>query len=115
MNYDRHVGKNWQEVRVMPFQVGNLYAWKGGKRKDGRTTFYLPKHRLANKSGYVLRYRLVYEENFGPIPPGYEIHHIDGNPSNDDPSNLEAMPKGKHTSHHKGVLKRVFDDIRKGY
>ena len=42
-------------------------------------------------------YRKIYEENFGPIPKepngrSYEIHHIDGNHSNNDPSNLIAVP-----------------------
>jgi hypothetical protein len=34
----------------------------------------------------------VYLHYKGPIPNGYSIHHIDGNPLNDHPNNLLAVP-----------------------
>lgn len=50
-------------------------------------------------------YRKIYEENFGPIPKepngrSYEIHHIDGNHSNNDPSNLIAVTIQQHYNIH---------------
>jgi len=50
-------------------------------------------------------YRKIYEQNFGPIPKEpngrtYEIHHIDGNHSNNEPSNLKAVTIQEHYNIH---------------
>jgi hypothetical protein len=50
-------------------------------------------------------YRKVYEQHYGPIPKDengrtYHIHHIDGDFTNNDPSNLEAKSASKHTKDH---------------
>lgn len=41
-------------------------------------------------------YRKIYENHSGSIPKGYEIHHIDGNHSNNIPSNLMAVTAEEH-------------------
>jgi len=46
------------------------------------------------------RHRKIYVENFGPIPEGHEIHHIDGNHFNNDPSNLIAVSMQEHYDIH---------------
>lgn len=51
------------------------------------------------------RYRKIYENHYGPIPKdelnrSYEIHHIDGNHSNNDPSNLRAVSLQEHYDVH---------------
>ena len=52
-------------------------------------------------------YRRLYEQHFGPIPKDsegrtYDIHHIDGNRKNNDPSNLVALTIQEHYDiHHK--------------
>lgn len=50
-------------------------------------------------------YRKIYTEHFGPIPKdelgrSYHIHHKDGNPFNNDPSNLEAIACRDHMIQH---------------
>jgi hypothetical protein len=50
-------------------------------------------------------YRRIYEQNYGPIPKddegrSYEIHHIDGDHSNNDPSNLKAVTIQEHYDIH---------------
>jgi hypothetical protein len=50
-------------------------------------------------------YRKIYEEYYGPIPcePNgrtYEIHHIDGNHSNNNPLNLVAVTLQEHYDIH---------------
>lgn len=50
-------------------------------------------------------YRKIYEQHFGPIPKdelgrSYHIHHKDGNPFNNDPSNLEALSCVDHQHEH---------------
>ena len=53
----------------------------------------------------MIIYRKIYEQNFGPIPKepngrSYEIHHIDGDSSNNDPSNLKAVTIQEHYDIH---------------
>jgi hypothetical protein len=45
-------------------------------------------------------YRQIYIENYGDIPEGYHIHHIDGNPLNNDPKNLIAISAEEHAKIH---------------
>jgi hypothetical protein len=51
------------------------------------------------------KYRKIYEQHFGSIPKEdngriYEIHHIDGDHSNNNPSNLTAITLQEHYDIH---------------
>ena len=51
------------------------------------------------------KYRKIYTNHFGPIPTDvlgrkYEIHHIDGNHQNNDPTNLKAVTIQEHYDIH---------------
>jgi hypothetical protein len=48
-----------------------------------------------------VNYRKIYESYYGKIPKGYHIHHIDGNPFNNDISNLQCVSAEEHTKIHK--------------
>lgn len=41
-------------------------------------------------------HREVYRREVGPIPPGYEIHHLDSDTGNNTPSNLVALTRAEH-------------------
>jgi hypothetical protein len=50
-------------------------------------------------------YRKIYEQTYGPIPKEpngrtYEIHHLDGNHNNNDPTNLKAVTIQEHYDIH---------------
>ena len=50
-------------------------------------------------------YRKIYEHHYGPIPKdsdgrSYEIHHIDGNHTNNHPSNLKCVTLREHYDIH---------------
>lgn len=50
-------------------------------------------------------YRKIYEQHYGPIPKdengrSYEIHHIDGDNTNNDPANLKAVSIQEHYEIH---------------
>lgn len=52
-----------------------------------------------------INYRKIYEEHYGPIPKepngrSYEIHHKDGNHTNNDPTNLVAVTLQEHYDLH---------------
>lgn len=54
----------------------------------------------ATEGDRRLLHRDVWEFHSGPIPVGCDIHHIDENKGNNDPSNLECLPKPDHTRIH---------------
>jgi hypothetical protein len=50
-------------------------------------------------------YRKIYENHVGPIPvdeagKSYDIHHLDGNHSNNNPANLKAVTIQEHYNIH---------------
>ena len=45
-------------------------------------------------------YRKVYESHYGKIPKGHHIHHIDGNPLNNEISNLKCVTSEEHVKLH---------------
>lgn len=75
---------------------------------------YLPSHPFADRAGRVLKHRLVVETNYHLFEPkffcsvngyvalkkDYEVHHIDGNHSNNEVSNLQVLTKSEHRSEH---------------
>lgn len=48
----------------------------------------------------VRLHREVYKHHCGEIPEGYHVHHVDGNRSNNDISNLELREACEHSADH---------------
>ncbi len=46
-------------------------------------------------------HRKIWKKHNGDIPKGYHIHHIDGNPYNNDITNLICLPPSEHAEIHK--------------
>jgi len=60
-------------------------AWKGGSK--------------STDSNYAIA---AWEKHTGKkLPTGYVVHHKDGNPENNSPSNLIAISKAKSNALHK--------------
>lgn len=48
-----------------------------------------------------MEHRVIWELTSGrPLRPEEDIHHIDGNPSNNDPVNLIALSRSDHMKLH---------------
>ena len=47
-----------------------------------------------------INYSKIYEQHYGPYPDSYEIHHIDGDYTNNDPTNLKAVSIQEHFDIH---------------
>ena len=62
--------------------------------RDDKTGYYL------NSTIRKRMHRYVWEFYNGPIPKGYHIHHIDGDKSNNDISNLAMTEGKKHVAEH---------------
>lgn len=78
--------------------------WRGGLAKCGAYLLEYVAHDdplacMANRMGYVLQHRLVMARSLGRPLARYEtVHHIDGNPRNNDLANLQ-LRTGKHGKH----------------
>lgn len=69
-------------------------AWKGGTWVDanGYVMEHSPTHPHRTSNGYMCKHRLVMEKECGRyLRPGEVVHHIDGNPANNSPSNLQLF------------------------
>lgn len=66
-------------------------------RPDGRHFIYYWE---GDKKRWIYRSRWKWQQEYGEIPGGCEIHHLDGDPSNDDLDNLECVPTGAHRQMH---------------
>jgi len=89
----------------MKYPNPNSYT-KHIKTKIDKTLKYIyfidKEHPLANKSGKVYYHRHVISIKIGKwIDSSYDVHHIDENRQNNDPSNLEMISRSKHQRKHK--------------
>ena len=79
--------------------------WRGGKvlsrGSRGYTMIHKPDHPHANPHGYVMEHRLVMEEKLGRYLEKNEIvHHINDNPVDNRPENLEVVSRSAHVHNH---------------
>lgn len=76
--------------------------WTGGRLiRKGYVLRRAPDHPAADKKGYVFEHRLVAEQTLGrPLAPGEVVHHIDHDPLNNAPDNLQVMTRGEHSWLH---------------
>lgn len=73
---------------------GYTYGRKVGK---GYLSFSLSKNgKIAYKRAHIL----VYETFVGEVPKGYDVHHINHNPSDNRVENLELIERHKHNQMH---------------
>ena len=71
---------------------------------DGHATVVLVKTAEGRKTecGATMNYeslaRVNYEKAYGPIPEGFIVTHLDGDPLNNDPANLKAVRNGHQSA-----------------
>ncbi|AEJ81478.1 HNH endonuclease [Erwinia phage vB_EamP-L1] len=100
--YDTQPSASSEELRLIPLRKykynpaspsGLIFARSGKPcgtlRKDG---YWSTQSRKKN----LQVHRLVWIANFGAIPPGMEIDHIDRNPSNNLIENLRLVSRSQN-------------------
>lgn len=102
-----------QYGEMAQFKNSPYYATKDGKiinmtkkieirfENAGNYFRFVGYYNLNRK--HFLVHRVIWEAFNGPIPEGLEIDHIDGNPHNNNLSNLQAI------THRENILKRNID------
>jgi predicted DNA-binding protein YlxM (UPF0122 family) len=81
--------------------TGKLTAnWKGGKKYEsfhGYIRVRMLEHPYAATDGYVPEHRLVMEKHLGRyLLPTEQVHHIDGDKTNNELSNLQLLSPSDH-------------------
>lgn len=93
-----------------------MSTWPKLRKETEWGPAYTTQHAIhSDKARWVVRtanglkyeHILVWEKHHGrKLPAGWVVHHKDGNPLNNDISNLEAMPHAEHNSIHRlGIMK----------
>ena len=115
----------WKTQRSGPRSGPGHPEWKGGRRLQGRYWYvYSPEHPRCTKQRYVAEHRLVMERKLGRyLEPHEVVHHIDGSPTNNDPSNLIVFQtnaehlrhdlKGRVPSWSPDGKRRILEAVRK--
>lgn len=78
-------------------------SWKGGKiNVHGYVKLYIPSHPRATTNGYVYEHLVIMEQLVRRhLNKGEQIHHIDGNKSNNHPDNLYLFCSvAAHSAYH---------------
>ncbi len=76
------------------------------EQKEHKTTAkgYL-RFRSNGKKSLQMEHRIVWEDHFGEIPAGMQVHHVDGDKTNNDISNLQLVSPLEHKRLHAGCKK----------
>ena len=74
-------------INFQPFQIYD------GKKFTLRNTGYYS----LTTDKRCLMHRYVWEKEKGPIPKGWDIHHINCNKADNRIENMECLPKAEHT------------------
>lgn len=73
------------------------YQYKNGKNDENR--------KLNRRYGYYARQVAIFCLGH-PLQKGCQVHHIDEDPSNNDPANLALFPgKSEHAKYHQQLLR----------
>ena len=71
---------------------------------DGMSFIASGRDYLYNSNTRQYLHRYLWEREYGKIPEGYEIHHKDKNPLNNDLNNLELLSSTEHKKLHSDEL-----------
>lgn len=80
--FNSYESNGYRQIADAGAEVG-----RGGKRRSRR------------------QYRLIYEERYGEVPEGFEVHHSGFNQKDDRIGNLIAMPAAEHRELHASKMR----------
>jgi DNA gyrase subunit B len=81
-----------------------LYMENKHKKKHGVETDYITPYVKNNHTEkYEQVHRMVAKQYYGELPKGYNTHHIDRNPQNNNPENLVYLTLAEHRYAHKDM------------
>lgn len=85
-------------------------VWNGRKYRRYPQSRHEASRRYFQRTfagGSALLHRDVWAFHHGPIADGMEVHHVDGDPGNNDIGNLELVTRAEHVARHPWAIERV--------
>lgn len=83
------------DTQVVEFN-GVVYRRRPGKKYYETNLYDKARKKLWTDS----LHRAMWRAAHGDIPPGHDIHHVDGDHNNNVLENLECIPKAEHARRH---------------
>jgi uncharacterized protein YjcR len=83
----------FRKTKPLPFVIFN-----GRKFTISSSTGYYRCTKSRKK--HISLHRYVWETHYGEIPPGYDIHHLDRDRTNNNIENLELISHSEHSSRY---------------
>lgn len=78
---------------------------KWGRARLNNYGYYRITSYKEGNNGKLL-HRLIYEDFYGEIPEGYNIHHKNGNKKDNCILNLALVEHGEHSRQHNHIIKQ---------
>lgn len=81
-----------------------------GKKTAAERILRRGRAAVWNGNGYTFEHRILAAKSLGleTLPRHLEVHHIDGDKTNNDPDNLAIVTKRGHQYLHKRILGRLY-------
>ena len=101
--YGKPMSERWRK-KMIPIwkENGDRKRLYRKKQSDGYILVYSPNHPSADRTGYVLEHRIVFEKHIGRILCATEIvHHVNGKKDDNRIENLELVSRSEHAKIHK--------------
>ena len=101
-------------ILIRPYHImekivykGRVYTRNPNAKTLSRRTYYRHKKYDSRSKRYIYEtlHRVIWSDVHGKIPYDNIIHHADGNPNNNDISNLVCIPLRDHLSKYHGERK----------
>lgn len=83
---------------------GHSPNWKNGKTIDSKGYVL-----VWSGKKYIKEHHKVWIDNYGKIPKGFVVHHIDENKKNNSPENLKLLEKKEHDKLNNSLLKNHWN------
>lgn len=112
-----NISRTYILVRLKKFGIDTSHKYPNKTiNHAGYVLIRKNNHPYRTTSGYVREHRLVMEEHIGRyLTPNEEVHHINGNKSDNRIENLELCTKETHRKVHIGSIHKSIniDELKK--
>lgn len=98
------------DTQYKPLPQSVLLPYTGGHTvvRSGYVYELCPAHPKANPFGFVPQHRLVVERQLGRyLLSSEQVHHIDMDPLNNSPENLQLLSRKEHMAIHRQIEREM--------